>query len=85
MGITGTKKPDLKLLKKQIDILKLSTEIPIAVGFGIKTPDQAKKISEFSDALVIGSALIENIMESYTNNDEEGLIKEVRRYIEKIK
>ena len=84
-GITGTKEPDLELLKKQIDNLKLSTEIPIAVGFGIKTSDQAKKISEFSDALVIGSALIENIMESYKNNDEEGLVKEVRSYIERIK
>ena len=84
-GITGTKEPDLELLKKQIDNLKLSTEIPIAVGFGIKTSDQAKKISEFSDAIVIGSALIENIMESYKNNDEEGLVKEVRSYIERIK
>ena len=55
------------------------------MGFGIKTSDQAKKISEFSDALVIGSALIENIMESYKNNDEEGLVKEVRSYIERIK
>lgn len=85
MGITGTKEPDLELLKNQVDNLKLSTEIPIAVGFGIKTPDQAKKISEFSDAIVIGSALIEKILDNYKDNNEEVLIKEAKRYIERIK
>ena len=85
MGITGTKEPDLELLKNQVDNLKLSTEIPIAVGFGIKTPDQAKKISEFSDAIVIGSALIEKILDNYKDDNEEVLIKEAKRYIERIK
>ena len=85
MGITGTKEPDLEMLKNQVDNLKLSTEIPIAVGFGIKTPDQAKKISEFSDAIVIGSALIEKILDNYKDDNEEVLIKEAKRYIERIK
>ena len=85
MGITGTKEPDLKLLKKQVDDIKLFTEIPIAVGFGVKTPDQAKKISEFSDAVVIGSALIENIMNNYKENNEGFLIEEAQKYIRRIK
>ena len=75
----------MELLKNQVDNLKLSTEIPIAVGFGIKTPDQAKKISEFSDAIVIGSALIEKILDNYKDDNEEVLIKEAKRYIERIK
>ena len=49
MGITGTKEPDLDILKEQVIKLKKETDIPIGVGFGIKRPDQAKMISEFSD------------------------------------
>ena len=65
LGITGTKEPDLNLLKEQVDGLKKITSIPISVGFGIKRPDQAKKISKFSDAIVVGSSLIEKIMNIY--------------------
>ena len=47
MGITGTKEPDLELLKKQVINLRKATDIPIGVGFGIKRPDQAKKYLSF--------------------------------------
>ena len=47
MGITGTKEPNLDILKEQISKLRKETDIPIGVGFGIKRPDQAQKISEF--------------------------------------
>ena len=85
MGITGTKEPDLDILKEQVIKLKKETDIPIGVGFGIKRPDQAKMISEFSDAIVVGSSLIEKIMGNYQNNKEDLVLSEVSEYIKSLK
>ena len=85
MGITGTKEPDLDILKEQVIKLKKETDIPIGVGFGIKRPDQAQKISEFSDAIVVGSSLIEKIMGNYQNNKENLVLSEVSEYIKSLK
>ena len=60
-GITGTKAPDIKKLKNMIDKIKTYTDIPIAVGFGIKDSEQVKNISQFSDAVVVGSAIVQKI------------------------
>ena len=85
MGITGTKEPNLDILKEQVIKLKKETDIPIGVGFGIKRPDQAQKISEFSDAIVVGSSLIEKIMGNYQNNKEDLVLSEVSEYIKSLK
>ncbi len=60
-GITGTKSADAKQLGKRLAHLKSKTSLPVAVGFGIKTPAQAKDAAKFSDAVVVGSALVEKI------------------------
>lgn len=60
-GITGTKSADTKQLQARVKHLKSKTRLPIAVGFGIKTPAQAKDAAKFSDAVVVGSALVEKI------------------------
>lgn len=60
-GITGTKAPDIKKLKNMIDKIKTYTDMPIGVGFGIKDSEQVKNISQFSDAVVVGSAIVQKI------------------------
>jgi tryptophan synthase alpha chain len=60
-GITGAKAAQTDTLKTQIDHLRQSTDLPIAVGFGIKTAEQVKTVSAFSDAVVVGSALVDVI------------------------
>ena len=65
LGITGSKTPKIENINKNIKIIKSLTEIPIAVGFGIKTPMQALEIAQTADAIVVGSAIIEKIYESY--------------------
>ena len=86
MGITGTKRPDLEILENQVKDLKKSTELPVAVGFGIKESNQARKISKFSDAIVIGTAFIEIIMQSYKNNENNNsIIGKASDYIRNIK
>ena len=60
-GITGTKAPDISELEVMVNKIKGYTDIPIAVGFGIKDSNQVKNISKFSDAVVVGSAIVNKI------------------------
>jgi tryptophan synthase alpha chain len=57
-GITGTAAPDVNAVHTHVGVIKRETKLPVAVGFGIKTPDQAKSLSEGADAVVVGSALV---------------------------
>jgi tryptophan synthase alpha chain len=58
------------------------TKLPIAVGFGISKPQQAKEISRFADGVVVGSAVVRLIDENKNNRD---LVKIVSVYISGIK
>lgn len=60
-GITGTATPDPVEVKRQVAALKKATSLPIAVGFGVKTPVQAKAIGQAADAVVVGSAIVSAI------------------------
>ena len=63
MGVTGVRgeiKTDLKKLVKEI---KNVTDIPVAVGFGISTPEQSKKILKIADGVIVGSAIVKIIEE----------------------
>lgn len=80
-GITGTKTADSSELKTKIEHLRKFTKLPIAVGFGIKTPQQVTDISEFSDAVVVGSALVDIIAKS--DDKVEAATKFIRSLINK--
>lgn len=60
-GITGTAAPDPADVKRQVAALKKATTLPVAVGFGVKTPAQAKAIGQAADAVVVGSAIVSAI------------------------
>jgi tryptophan synthase alpha chain len=64
LGITGTKAPDLKSVKSNVQRLKKHTTLPICVGFGVKTADQARTIAKTADGVVVGSALVSAIEKS---------------------
>jgi tryptophan synthase alpha chain len=57
-GITGTAAPDVNAVHTHVGVIKGHTSLPIAVGFGIKTPQQAKSLAKVADAVVVGSALV---------------------------
>jgi tryptophan synthase alpha chain len=65
-GITGTATPDPKAVHAQVASIKKSTTLPVAVGFGVKTPAQAKAIGQGADGVVVGSALVAAIESSLT-------------------
>jgi len=66
LGITGTKAPDLKSVKANVKRLKKHTKLPICVGFGVKTAEQAKAIAADADGVVVGSALVSAVADSLT-------------------
>jgi tryptophan synthase alpha chain len=63
-GITGTAEPDVVAVHSHIARIKRSTRLPIAVGFGVKTPQQARAIAAGADGVVVGSALVNAVKES---------------------
>ncbi len=67
LGITGTKAPDLKSVKSNVRRLKTHTDLPICVGFGVKTADQARTIAKDADGVVVGSALVSAVANSLDN------------------
>lgn len=66
-GITGTATPDPTAVHQQVKRIKQSTALPVAVGFGVKTPQQAKAIAAGADGVVVGSALVGEIEKSLTS------------------
>ena len=58
LGVTGTRSEIKTDLSSIIDIVRQNTDIPCAVGFGISTPAQAKKMAEISDGAIVGSAIV---------------------------
>jgi tryptophan synthase alpha chain len=66
LGITGTKAPDLKSVKANVNRLRKHTSLPICVGFGVKTAEQARAIAKDADGVVVGSALVNAVKDSLT-------------------
>ena len=64
LGVTGTRTEIKTDLEPIIKIVRENTTVPCAIGFGISTPEQAKKMSQFADGVIVGSAIIK-ILERY--------------------
>ena len=69
-GITGAAAPEVNAVHSHVARIKRSTKLPVAVGFGIRTPEQAKAIAAGADAVVVGSALVEAIRNSLGQKGE---------------
>jgi tryptophan synthase alpha chain len=59
LGITGTRSASEEAVKGHVARLRAQTALPIGVGFGIKTPDQAAAVARHADAAVVGSAIVD--------------------------
>ncbi len=81
-GVTGAREKLPKTIRLSLNRIRKFTKRPICVGFGIAKPEQAREIGNYSDGIIIGSALL-NIIEKYKN--KRGLIKEVERFVSEIK
>ena len=64
LGVTGTRSEIKTDLAAIVKVVRENTNIPCAIGFGISTPDQAKKMADISDGAIVGSAIIK-LLEQY--------------------
>lgn len=67
LGVTGTRSEITTDIKYIINVVRENTDIPCAVGFGISTPEQAKKMADISDGAIVGSAIIKLISANGNN------------------
>jgi len=79
LGITGTRSASGDAVRQAVARLKRHTDLPVAVGFGIKTPAQAGEVAAVADAAVVGSALVDRIRAGLDANGraKPGLVEDV--------
>ena len=82
-GITGTRSAEAAVLNQAVARLKAATALPVAVGFGIRTPEQAAEIVRFADAAVVGSAIVERVAAALdeAGRAEPGLVDGVLDFV----
>jgi tryptophan synthase alpha chain len=85
-GITGSKKVEAAPVKKAIEAMRPHTQLPVAVGFGITTPDDARSIAQSADAVVVGSAIVSRIASHLDANDKakSGLVDNVLSFVSEL-
>lgn len=86
-GVTGVKEADAEAVAPAVVRVRAASGLPVAVGFGIRTPERAGAVARVADAVVVGSALVEAAAEAFSAHEPvtarvlqtaEGLAKAVR-------
>ena len=68
-GVTGVKEADAAAVAPQVARIRKASGLPVAVGFGIRTPERAAAVARVADAAVVGSALIDEIAAALDRNE----------------
>jgi tryptophan synthase alpha chain len=69
-GVTGVKEADAATVAPHVERVRKASGLPVAVGFGIKTPERASAIARVADAVVVGSALVDEVAEALQMNED---------------
>lgn len=80
LGVTGERGELSCDVASMVSLVKEVTHLPVAIGFGISTPEQAKQMGSLADGIIIGSAIVRRIGEHGT-----GAIAPVAEYVKEIK
>jgi len=81
-GVTGSQRVDAGAIKQEVELLRKLSPVPVAVGFGVSTAEDARAIASFADAVVVGSALVRLIAE---HGASPRLYDEVRAFAADLK
>jgi tryptophan synthase alpha chain len=81
-GVTGTAKPQVEDVRKDVMRIRKVMKLPLAIGFGISTPEQAREMAPHADAIVVGSAIVKLIEE---NSRQADLVSIVSNYAREMK
>ncbi len=78
LGVTGVRSEIKTDLASIVNVIRENTKIPCAIGFGISTPEQARRMSGLSDGVIVGSAII-RLLEKYGKDSPEYVGEYVRQ------
>jgi tryptophan synthase alpha chain len=81
-GITGAKLLDVTDVRKNVEQIRKVTKVPVAVGFGVATPEDAANISAIADGVIVGSAIVKK-MAAYQQKPE--MVKQVAEFVRSLK
>ena len=81
-GITGAQLPDLEGVRRSIAKIRRLTKVPVAIGFGVATPDDARRVGEIADGVIVGSAIVRRIEEF---REHSGMAEKVGEYVASLK
>jgi tryptophan synthase alpha chain len=73
-GVTGARRDLPASLEQFVGRVRAQTDKPLAVGFGISTPDQASQVARFADGVIVGSALIDAVVNPVQNRSNATLV-----------
>jgi tryptophan synthase alpha chain len=80
-GVTGMQAKVASNLASQVAKIRAHTDLPVAVGFGVSNPEQVRLVAQNADAVVVGSAIVNQIAEHGRSSD---LIVQVGRYVQSL-
>jgi tryptophan synthase alpha chain len=76
-GVTGVKEADAGAVAQPVQRLRAASGLPVAVGFGIRTPERAAEVARVADAAVVGSALVDEIAGALEAGSNENVTERV--------
>jgi tryptophan synthase alpha chain len=80
-GVTGAQASLAGGIGEQVSLIKSFTKVPVAVGFGISTPQQARAVASMADGVVVGSAIVSRIEKHGAGN---GLVQELSAFVKPL-
>ena len=80
-GVTGAQAAPSLAIGETVASLKAHTDVPVCVGFGITTPDQAAMVAKVSDGVIVGSAIVNQIAENQTDPE---LAKKIATFVKPL-
>lgn len=80
MGVTGVRSEINTDLKSMVESIRSVTDVPCAIGFGISKPEQAEKMAEIADGVIVGSAMVKIVA-----SEKENAPKKLEEYVREMK
>lgn len=81
-GITGAKLSNLAEIGTNVEKIRKISAIPVAVGFGVATPEDAAKVAAIADGVIVGSAIVKQIA---THQQNHGMLTQVGSFVKSLK
>jgi tryptophan synthase alpha chain len=81
-GITGAKLRNVADVGKNVEKIRKATHVPVAVGFGVATPEDAVNVAAIADGVIVGSAIVKQIA---AHQQEPGMVKQVAEFVRSLK